>query len=223
MQRIWRRIEAEWEIAVCGLAALIFLVSLARASMGLHTGEEQASTRKQAERQPSILGGEAYAFLRPLPEPAMTDSPSPFVFEGTVKARRRPKPKETAKPTPPRPKPRPKPQPPKPTPPKPKPTPKPEPPKIIKKYVFELRDIKYVFGGRGKSGKPVANIMLRNPANGRTAPHMIAVGEAIDGIKILSVDSSSLTVLDARRIRHRIAYGKVVRVNAGPRVVEIRQ
>ena len=222
MNKAWRRIKSEWEIALCVLALVSFGAALAFAWSRLHAGERRQGVARQAKRQASVLAPDAYAFLRELPQPTGEEDLSPFLFEGLLKEEKPARPTRVVRT---RPKPEPKPEPvaaaPKPRPPEPAP-PEPAPRPTVKRYVYGDRDVKYVFSGRSESGRPAATIQLRDPHTGQTAPlAVVPVGGMIDGIRVLAVDQASLTVLDARGTRHRISFGQAARVKSSPRVVEI--
>jgi outer membrane biosynthesis protein TonB len=222
MNRISRQLKAEWELTFCAVAALVFIVSLAAGWMRLSAPPVERASRKQAPQEPSLLAKNAYAFLTPLPTPDK-DLPSPFEFRGKTRA-----PKVAEPPTPkPRPKPKPKPEP-EPEPKAAKPIPEvaeatePEPPKTVKRLVYGVRFMTYLYSARNASGKPVATVQLVNPVTRqRDVPAMVPIGGAIEGIRILSFDEQNLTVQDARGKRCRIPFGKSARLSSAPRVVEV--
>jgi outer membrane biosynthesis protein TonB len=222
MNRISRQLKAEWEIAFCVVAALVLVLSLLVGWLRLSATPPERASRKQAPREESLLAKNAYAFLTPLPA-VDKELPSPFDFEGQTRA---PKVVAPSKSNPnPKPKPKPKPEP---VPEVAKPEPKapepaaPEPPKTVKRLVYGVRFMTYLYSSRNASGKPVATVQLANPVTRqRDLPATVPIGGAILGIRILSFNEQTLTVQDARGKRHRIPFGKGVRLSSSPRVVEV--
>ena len=223
MNRLWQRIKTDWEISLCVLAAVAVGTSLVIGWLRLNGGEEEQATRQHAKRQASLLGPSPYAFRQDLQEPA-EELPSPFIFEGLTKAPKKPKhaprnPRVKVKP--PRhapvaavPKPLPVVVPPEPV--------APEPPATVKRRVYGVRLVTYLFSAQGALGKPVATIQLRNPANGKTAaPAMVPVGGRIDGIRVISFNETALTIMDASGRRHRVPFGETGKAYSTPRIVEV--
>ena len=223
MNRLWQRIKTDWEISLCVLAAVAVCASLAVGWLRLNGGEPEQATRKHAKRQASLLGPSPYAFRQDLQDPA-EELPSPFIFEGLAKAPKK------LKPPPRNPKvkiKRPK-IPPVAAAPKtpsaivpPKPV-EPKPPATVKRRVYGVRLVTYLFSAQGALGKPVATIQLRNPATGRTAaPAMVPVGGTVDGIRVISFNEGALTLMDASGRRHRIRFGETGKAYSTPRIVEV--
>jgi len=220
MNRHWKQLKSEWEVALFALALLALVSSLAVGWMRIHGAPPERASRKQAPRQTGLLAPDACAFLQDLPETG-EEQPSPFVFDGQTKApkvvavqpKTQPKPplaklpEVTAKPEP-----------------KVEPAPAPVEPTVIRQRVYGVRYITYLYNTPAASGRPMAAVQLADPATNQTAaPAMLPIGGMADGIRIVSFDEQNLVVLDARGKRHRIAFGKSARVSSAPHIVEIRQ
>lgn len=221
MNRHWKQLKSEWEVALFALALLALVSALAVGWMRVHAAPAERASRKQAPRQTALLAPDACAFLQGLPEASGGEQPSPFVFDGQTKAPRPVSRQPKTQPKPPLPK-------------LPEVTAKPEPavvpppapvePTVIRQRVYGVRYVTYLYNTPGASGRPMAAIQLHDPATNQTAaPAMLPIGGVADGIRIVSFDEQNLIVLDARGKRHQIAFGKSARVTSAPHIVEIRQ
>lgn len=221
MHKLGKWIRTEWEQALLAGAVVLLLAFWALWAVGFGSIPDAGVGRPAAPTYESVFRESPLALLEPAPAPS-ADGKSPFSFvievEGVRRARRPPEAAPAARKVPeakpvPRPKPVPKPVPAEvpatPVEPESQPAamlpPQPEAPVPVRTFTY--RQIRYVYSSVTKAGSRVALLQVTDPENKRTLPCTLAVGQQVDGIKVIGFEDDAVIMVDARGHEQRIPFG----------------
>ena len=199
MDKNIKLVKENWEVLVLAVTSLLAVVLLAVFFLGSESEENVASKSKQKLERAKALSDKAFAFLTPRSSECARN---PFELpSGMLEP---PKPKKEEPPTAvvqpaPEPKTEPTPEPP----PEPKEKPK---PKVMIPGTFE-----FVFQRCNNDGRTIALVKIQRQ-NAEVQGVTVGVGEAVMGVKVISISEDRIQLQDAKGNRGTIPLGEKRRV-----------
>ena len=207
MDKNIKLVKENWEVLVLAVTSLLAVVLLAVFFLGSESEENVASKSKQKLERAKALSDKAFAFLTPRSSECARNPfelPSGMLEPPKPKHTEPPKPKKEEPPTAvvqpaPEPKTEPTPEPP----PEPKEKPK---PKVMIPGTFE-----FVFQRCNNDGRTIALVKIQRQ-NAEVQGVTVGVGEAVMGVKVISISEDRIQLQDAKGNRGTIPLGEKRRV-----------